>query len=88
MSTTKRSGDNNDMARSEKGLFEGLIEALANKHSQLEINFQNVNLRMPGMQLGVELNGAVSLSVHMRDMSEDEKRAFAAKNVGMMTTAK
>ena len=87
MSTTKRSSDN-DMAQSEKGLFEGLIEALANKHSQLEINFQNVNLRMPGMQLGVELNGAVSLSVHMRDMSEDEKKAFAAKNVGMLTTPK
>jgi len=69
------------MASAEKGLFEGMIEALANKHSQLDLNFQKVTVRVPGMQqIGVELDGTVTVSVHMRDMTDEEKRALASKN--------
>jgi hypothetical protein len=83
MSIARKTGDN--IADMEKGLFEGLIEALADKHSQLDLNFQNVSLRLPGIQqLGVELNGKLTLSVHMREMSEDEKEALAAKNVATL----
>ena len=68
----------------EKGMFEGLIEALADKHSQLDLNFQNVSVRVPGIQqIGLELNGTITLSVHMRDLSDDEKHAFAARNVAL-----
>jgi hypothetical protein len=66
----------------ERGLFEGLIEALANKHSQLDLNFQNVSLRVPGVQqIGVELNGTLTLSVHMREMTDEERNALAATHV-------
>ncbi|MDH2900407.1 MAG: hypothetical protein PXY39_05500 [archaeon] len=86
MSGIKKSGDN-DIAEVEKGLFEGLIEALADKHSQLDLNFQKVSLRLPGMQqLGVELNGTVTLSVHMRELTDQEKEAFAAKNVATVAS--
>lgn len=72
----------------ESGLVEGLIEALANKHSQLDINFQKTGVRILGMQqLGIELNGVVTLTVHMRDLTEEEKKASATKNVAMMATA-
>jgi hypothetical protein len=72
----------------ESGLVEGLVEALANKHSQLDINFQKTGVRILGIpQVGVELNGVVTLTVHMRDLTEEEKRASAAKNVTMMTPA-
>ena len=72
----------------EKGLFEGLIEALADKHSQLDIKFQQVSVKLPGMQIGVELNGDVMLSVHMRELTDEEKKAFAAKNVALTSAAK
>jgi hypothetical protein len=83
MSTTRK-GDS--MADVEKGLFEGLIEALANKHSQLDLNFRQVNLRLPGMQqVGVELNGTISLTVHMRELTDEEKQALSARNGGMIS---
>jgi dihydroorotase-like cyclic amidohydrolase len=80
--STQKSG----MADVEKGLFEGLIEALAGKHSQLDLNFQKVNLRMPGFQgLGVELNGTITVSVHMRELSDEEQRQLASKNPALTT---
>ena len=64
-----------------------LVEALANKHSQLDINFQKTGVRILGMQqLGIELNGVVTFTVHMRDLTEDEKKASASKNVALMAT--
>lgn len=71
----------------QRGLFEGLIEALADKHSQVDVNFQSVSLRVPGMQLGLELNGLVTVSVHMRDLTDEEKRSSAARNVSVMSKA-
>lgn len=70
----------------EKGLFEGLVEALGDKHSQLDLNFQRTRVTMPGTQVGFELNGVVTLTVHMRDLTENEKKASAEKNVAMMSS--
>jgi hypothetical protein len=83
MQTTRDNG----VASVEKGLFEGLIEALANKHSQLEIDFHKVGVRLPGAQLGMELNGQIALSIHMRELTDEEKDAFATRNVKMITAS-
>jgi hypothetical protein len=69
----------------EKGLFEGLFEALADKHSQLDINLQGVNVRLPNAGVTVELNGLLTVSVHLRDLTDDERRASAARNVAIMS---
>jgi hypothetical protein len=69
----------------EKGLFEGLFEALADKHSQLDINLQGVNVRLPNAGITVELNGLLTVSVHLRDLTDDERRASAARNVALMS---
>lgn len=69
------------------GLIAGLVQALADKHSQLDINFQKTGVRILGLQqLGVELNGVVSITVHMRELTEEEKKASASKNVALMAT--
>jgi hypothetical protein len=70
----------------EKGLVEGLIEALADKHSQLDINFQKTTIRIPGMQISVELNGLVTLTSHIRDLTEEERQASTSKNVALMAS--
>ena len=86
--STKKSGES-DIAGVEKNLFEGLIEALADKHSQLDLNFQKVNLSLPGMQqIGLQLDGTITLSVHMRDLTNEEKQALSAKNVALTTTSR
>ena len=69
----------------ERGLFEGMISALANKHSELELNFDRTTLRFRALQMSVELSGAITLSVHMRDMSEEEKKALASKKIADMS---
>lgn len=69
----------------EKGVLGGLFEALANKHTKLDLNFQKVTVTLPNVRMSVELNGLVTLSAHMRDMTEEEKKALAAKNVDMAT---
>lgn len=69
----------------EKGIFEGLFEALADKHSQLDINLQGVNIKLPNTQMSVELNGLLTITVHLRDLTEDERKASAAKNIALMS---
>lgn len=69
----------------EKSVLAGLLEGLANKHTKLDLNFQKVTVTLPNVRMSVELNGLVTLSAHMRDMTEEEKKALAAKNVEMTT---
>jgi hypothetical protein len=65
-------------------MVERLIEALADKHSQLDINFQHTGIKFPGLRESLEVNGTITLSVHMRDLSDEEKRALSQKNVSML----
>lgn len=69
----------------EPNFLEGLIESLADKHSQLDINFQKTNIKLPGIEKSVEIDGLVTFSVHVRDLTEEEKKASSKKNVVVMT---
>ena len=68
-------------AAGERNLFEGLITALANKQSQVDLTFNRTNLRFPGTSVGMEINGTISLVVHMRELTDEEKQMLASKNV-------
>jgi hypothetical protein len=68
-----------------KNLFEGLIEALANKQSQVDLTFNRTSLRFPGTAVGMEINGAISLVVHMRELTDEEKQILASKNVATLS---
>ena len=65
--------------------FEGLMESLADKHSQLDIIFKKTNIRLPGMEKSFEIDGLVTFSVHVRDLTEEEKKSSSKKNLVMMT---
>lgn len=81
---TRESKAEKETEELEKGLFEGLIEALAGKHGQLDVRLSDLELKLPGLNQGFEFNGTISLSMHMRDLSEDEKRAHAEKNIALL----
>jgi hypothetical protein len=72
-------------AEVEKSLFGGILEALSGKHSQLDINLQGMSIRLPNLGMSVDLNGLVTVTCHIRDITEDEKKASAAKNVTLMS---
>ncbi|MGB6464364.1 MAG: hypothetical protein WBF38_09105 [Nitrosotalea sp.] len=77
------------MSKGDSGMdasfFEGLIESLADKHSQLDINFQKTNIKLPGIEKALEIDGLVTLSVHVRELTEEEKKASSKKNVVLLT---
>jgi hypothetical protein len=70
--------------RSEANLFHDVVEALSGRHGELDIRLEHLNLRLPLMNDSLELNGAITLSVHLRDLSEKEKAARVAKEVKVL----
>jgi hypothetical protein len=69
----------------EKSVFEGILEALSDKHSQIDINLQGMTVRSPRTGMTVELSGLVTITCHVREMTESEKKASAARNVALMS---
>ena len=64
-----------------KGLVEGLITALSDKHSQLDIRLQGLTVSVGDSRLAVRLSGNVSIAIHLRDLTDAEKDAHAGANV-------
>jgi hypothetical protein len=69
------------VGRGDSNIFHDMVEALAGRHGELDIRLEHLNLRLPLMKDSLELNGAITLSVHLRDLSEKEKAARVAKEV-------
>lgn len=60
--------------------FVEMIEALSNRHGQVDIHFDRVALRFPfGGE--VELSGALTVSVHLRELSERERKAHQSRQL-------
>ena len=72
-------------AEVEKSLFAGLLEALSDKHAQVDINLQGMSIKSPRTGIAVELDGMVTVNCHIRELTEGEKKASAARNVALMS---
>ena len=70
----------------EKSVFEGVITALANKQSQVDLTFQRMSLRFPGTSVSMEISGTISLVVHMRELTDEEKKVLASKNAASLSS--
>jgi hypothetical protein len=71
-------------AGNERSIVAELIGALSDKHTQIDINLQGMNVKFPNTGMSVEFDGLVTVTSHVRDMTDDEKRASASKNVALM----
>ena len=69
-----------------RGLVEGLIEALSDKHSQLDLRLQGLTLSFGDSRLALRLSGTISVAIHMRDLTDAEKDAHATTNIAHMQT--
>lgn len=69
-----------------RGLMEGVIEALSDKHSQLDVRLQNLTLALGDTGLHLRLSGTVSVAVHMRELTDAEKDAHATANIAKIQT--
>jgi hypothetical protein len=63
--------------------FVELVQALSNRQGQVDLRLDRVALRFP---LGgeVELNGTVSISVHLRELSDRELKAHESHQVQVL----
>jgi len=71
-------------AEPERHMVAEFLEALSDKHSQVDVNLQGMNVKFPSTGMSVEFNGLVTVTCHVRDLTEDEKKASATKNVTLM----
>lgn len=66
------------------GLLEGLIEALSDKQSEVDLRLQDVTLALGDPRIAIRLSGTVTVSIHMRDLTDSEKDAHAAATVARL----
>lgn len=64
--------------------FVEMIEALSNRHGQVDLRLEKFAVRLP---LGgeIELTGTLSVSVHLRELSERERKAHEGRQVRALT---
>jgi hypothetical protein len=63
-------------------MLDGLLGAFVGKHGEIELRFEEVELRWKGTPLGLEMNGALNLTIHLRELTDDEKKAHVRRNLG------
>lgn len=61
-----------------------LVEALSDRQGQLDFRLEHLSLRLPVMRESIEVNGQVSVSIHLRDLSPKEKEARSAKEIRLL----
>ena len=71
-------------AEGEKSIVEGILEALSDKHSELDLHLEGMSVKVPSLGMSVECNGHILLSAHVRNITEDEKKASASRKVSLM----
>ena len=71
-------------AEPERSIVAEFLEALSDKHSQVDVNLQGMSVKFPSTGMSLEFNGLVTVTCHVRDLTDDEKKASATKNVTMM----
>ncbi|MGA8664808.1 MAG: hypothetical protein WB809_07075 [Thermoplasmata archaeon] len=57
------------------------MDALENRHGQVDLHLEHVALKLPWINEPVELNGTVSVTFHMRELTLKEREARAAKEL-------
>ena len=58
-----------------------ILKALTDKQGQVDIRLKHVALDWKGTPMGLELNGTLSVSIHMHDLNEKEKQALREANI-------
>jgi hypothetical protein len=61
-----------------KNLVEGFIEALMDRQSQLDVRLKGMTIALAGTPLALQMSGTLTVSVHLRELTDKEKNAHAA----------
>lgn len=61
-----------------------MVEALSNRQGQVDLRLDHLSLRLPMIREAIELHGQVSVSVHLRELSDKEKSARSAREIRLL----
>ncbi len=61
--------------------FLDMIEALSNRHGQVDIHLDRMSLKFPFVKQPLEVNGTVTISVHLRDLTEKDRAAHVSRQL-------
>jgi hypothetical protein len=66
--------------------FQDWMSAMANQRGEFDLRLEGVSLKLPFIPDPVEVNGTVSISFHLRELTDKEREARAAREVRLMRT--
>lgn len=69
-----------------RGLAEGIISALEDMHGQWDIRLQGIRWNLIGTRFGMELNGSITVAMHLRELDPREKRAHVDRTITQLKT--
>ena len=61
--------------------FVELVEALANRHGEVDVHLEHLTLRVPMIREPIELSGTVTVSVKFRELSDRERQAAISREL-------
>jgi hypothetical protein len=61
--------------------FVDVMEALSNHHGQVDIRLERMSVKLPFVRESVEVSGTLSISVHLRELSEKERSAHVSREI-------
>ncbi|MFZ0831025.1 MAG: hypothetical protein WCB18_03610 [Thermoplasmata archaeon] len=67
-----------------KGMVEGLIEALMDRQSQLDVQLKGLTVSLAGTPLALQMSGKLTVSVHLRELTDEEKEAHSSATVAQL----
>ncbi len=62
-------------------LFQDWMMAMANHQGKLDLRLEGVSLKLPYIPQPLEVNGTVSISFHLRDLTDRERDAHIDKEI-------
>lgn len=67
--------------RPEPNPFQDLVDALANRHGEVDLRLDRLTVKLPMLRDPVEVSGSLTISVHLRELSDKERAANIAREV-------
>jgi hypothetical protein len=62
-------------------VFEEMMRALAGRQGEMELRLDRVKVRLPLLREHVEVSGSITITAHVRDLSDKERGAYASRTV-------
>jgi hypothetical protein len=71
-------------ARAGTNPFQDWMDAMANQRGELDLRLEGVEVRLPFVPTPIEVSGTVTVSFHLRELTEKEREARAAKEIRLL----